>query len=270
MSVSPVSGFSTVSSSPFSAESGNSANPFGSFGPHDCRADLLVVEGDFASADRLCGELRANGFQTVAAFSGEDGLAVLQARSFDIILLDWLLPRGNGLDMLRTLRAREERTPVFLTNTSDAVEDRILAFESGADDYLVKPFILPDLLARIRARLRRAWRGENMRWRLGELVLQAENRRVFRGEEEIALTPREFDLLLYLVQHQTQVVTREMLGREVWRAARHTPSMDNAIDVHVAHLRRKIHAGSEAKLIHTVRGEGFVVFDAQRMEASRT
>jgi DNA-binding response OmpR family regulator len=228
---------------------------------------VLVIEADVASSDLLCGELKARGFHAVAAFSGEDGLSVLKTQSFDIVLLDWVLPRGNGIELLRTLRTRDDRTPVFLTNASDVIEDRILAFESGADDYLVKPFVMPDLLARIRARLRRARRGENLRWRIGGLVLQVENRRVYRGAEEIALTPREFDLLLYLVQHEPQVVTREMLSREVWRVARHTPSMDNAIDVHVAHLRRKIHAGSGVKLIHTVRGEGFVVVDAHRVES---
>ena len=121
----------------------------------------------------------------------------------------------------------------------------------------------------MRARLRRARTGENLQWRLGDLILHVETRRVSRGGQEIALTPREFDLLLYLVQRQKSIISRETLGREVWRIARQTPSLDNAIDVHIAHLRRKIDATHEVKLIHTVRGEGYVVFETPSTESSR-
>jgi DNA-binding response OmpR family regulator len=266
MLISPAAVSATVSTSPFSAESRNSADPFSNAG-QDCRAELLVVDADSAASEHVCAQLRINGFETTAASSAEEAHAVLHTRRFDLILLDWTLPRASGLELLRALRARDDRTPVFMTNASDVLEDRIHGFESGADDYLVKPYVFRELLARLRARLRRVRFGDNPRWRLGDLILHVESRRVFRGAQEIALTPREFDLLFFFVQHPTQVITRELLGREVWRVARHTPSMDNAIDVHVAHLRRKIQAGSDVKLIHTVRGRGFVVFDAQRADS---
>ena len=266
MLISPVSVSSTASTSPFSAQSSNSADPFGNTGPEH-RADVLVIDADHIASGHVCAQLRTNGFQAAVASSAEEADAIMQTRRYDLILLDWTLPRTSGLELLKALRARDDRTPVFLTNASDVIEDRIQGFEGGADDYLVKPYVFRELLARIRARLRRVWIGDNPRWRLGDLILHIESRRVFRGAHEIALTPREFDLLFYLVQHPSQVITREVLGREVWRVARHTPSMDNAIDVHVAHLRRKIQAGSDVKLIHTVRGQGFVVFDAQRADS---
>lgn len=258
---------STSSASPFPGWSKNSANPFGNYTQHDGRADVLVIEDNLETSDWLSRELQASGFTAVTAFSGEEGLTVLNSRSFAIILLDWRLPGCDGIEVLKTLRARDDRTPVFLMSGLDAIEERINGFENGADDYLVKPFAFPELHARIRARLRRAWNGENLQWRLGDLVLHVESRRVFRAEQEIALTPREFDLLLYLVQRQHTTVTRETLGSEVWRIARLTPSLANAIDVHVAHLRRKIDAMHDVKLIHTVRGEGFVAFEGRSTES---
>ena len=245
------------STSPFPSQSWSSANPFENDG-HERRSDVLIIEDNIEVAEWLCRELQASDFTAVVASSGEEGLAVLKNRSFAIILLDWRLPGCDGIEVLKTLRTRGDGTPVFVLSALDAVEERIWAFEWGADDYLVKPFAFPELLARIRARLRRAW-NENMQWRIADLILHVETRRVQRAAQEIALTPREFDVLLYLVQHQRNTVTREMLTREVWRVERQTPSLDNSIDVHIAHLRRKIDSGQAVKLIHTVRGEGFVL-----------
>jgi DNA-binding response OmpR family regulator len=220
---------------------------------------VLVVEDDIDISRWLGGELRAAGYNVVEAFSGEEAQAILDWRSFAMILLDWRLPGCNGIEVLKALRARSDSTPVFMMSAFDAIEDRICGFENGADDFLVKPFAFPELLARIRSRLRRACHGENLQWRVGDLVLQIESRRVCRAGEEIALTPREFDLLLYLLQSQGNIVTRATIGHDVWRIPRQTPSLDNAIDVHIAHLRRKIDAGRDVKLIHTVRGEGYRV-----------
>ena len=267
MLISPESELLTSSATPFPGWSKNSANPFGNYAQHDGRPDVLVIEDNIEMSDWLSGELRASGFTAVTAFSGEEGLSVLNSRSFAIILLDWLLPGCDGIEVLKTLRARNDRTPVFLMSGLDAIDERVRGFENGADDYLVKPFAFPELLARVRARLRRARSGENLQWRLGDLVLCVESRRVFRAEQEIALTPREFDLLLYLVQRQRTTVSRETLGCEVWRIARQTPSLANAIDVHIAHLRRKIDAMHDVKLIHTVRGAGFVAGENRPTES---
>jgi DNA-binding response OmpR family regulator len=254
-----VSTKSPSTNSPFSSESRMSANPFGISLPSDSRTEVLVIEDDIEMSSVLEKHLQANGFSPAAVFSGEEALAVLSIRSFAIILLDCRLPGCDGIEVLSALRARDDRTPVFMMSGLDAIEERIRGFEFGADDFLVKPFELAELMARVRARLRRAWTGENLRWRLGDLVLHVETRRAYRGDSEIALTPREFDLLLYLVQRQRNVVSREILGREVWRIMHQTPSLINSIDVHIAKLRRKVDSDYDVKLIHTVRGEGYVV-----------
>jgi two-component system, OmpR family, copper resistance phosphate regulon response regulator CusR len=257
----------TVSTNPPSfSEQRLSANPFGNVAPSDNRTDVLVVEDDIAMSSSLERDLSANGFSPVAVFSGEEALSMLSARSFAIILLDCRLPACDGLEVLRVLRARDDRTPVFLMSGVDAIEERVLGFETGADDFLVKPFDPAELIARIRGRLRRALAGENLRWRLSDLVLHVETRSAYRGDNEIALTPREFDLLLYLVQRQRSVISREILGREVWRITQQTPSLMNSIDVHIAKLRRKVDCDYNVKLIHTVRGEGFVVGELPPVE----
>lgn len=263
---------SPSSASPFFAESRNSATPFSEAGAGDIPWRVLVIDDNIQLAEGLGRDLERNGLQAVVAFSGEEGLAALETQSFSAILLDWRLPGCDGIEVLRTLRAREDRTPVFMMSALDAVEDRVFGFECGADDYLVKPFAFAELLARVRARLRRPTGAEALRLQIGDLVLQVENRRVFRATEEIALTPREFDLLYFLALNRGKVVTREILGRDVWRVARQTPSLGNAIDVHIAHLRRKVDAVSEAKLIHTVRGAGFMLSDvaSSSPEAART
>jgi DNA-binding response OmpR family regulator len=248
----PTTAPSASSNSPFS----HSVDPFEKKQITAALANVLVIEDDIDTSERMCRELQSHGFNAVAAFSGEEGLSVLDSQPFSLVLLDWLLPGWNGIDTLKALRARGHNVPVFLVSVLDALEDRVLGLENGADDYLVKPFAFPELLARIRARLR-AWRSAGLQRRIADLVLHIESRRVQRNGEDITLTPREFDLLLYLVQHDGQTVTREMLVRDVWRIARPMPSVQNVIDVHVAHLRRKIDAGHAVKLIHTVRGEGF-------------
>jgi DNA-binding response OmpR family regulator len=237
-------------------------------GTSDCGGDVLVIEDDIQTAQWISGRLQAHGFNVVVALSGEEGLAILNHRAFAIILLDWRLPGCAGIDVLKARRACGDRTPIFVMSGFDALEERIQAFDGGADDFIVKPFVFPEVLARVRARLRRASSGENMQWRIADLVLHVETRRVHRAGREISLTPREFDVLLFLVLNQRNTVPREMLGREVWRVARQTPSLHNAIDVHIAHLRRKIDSGHDVKLIHTVRGEGFVISDAMSADSA--
>ena len=251
-----------------SAVSFPSASPFATMpAPHQTAVDIenrtgpsvIVIEDDIDTSERVCRELQAQGFHPVAAFSGEEGLSVLNSQSFGLVILDWILPGCSGLSVLKTLRACGNRVPVFLVSMLDALENRVLGLENGADDYLVKPFAFPELFARMRAQLRRTLSDPNLPRQVGDLLLHLESRRVLRAGQEAALTPREFDMLLYLVQRRGTVVTRDMFARDVWRVTFRTPSLDNAIDVHVAHLRRKIDAEHDVKLIHTVRGEGFMV-----------
>lgn len=191
--------------------------------------------------------------------TGEEGFCQLNARAFDLVVLDWMLPGRDGIEILKALRARSAKPPVLLLTARDAVEDRVLGLDAGADDYLVKPFAFAELLARVRALLRRAGEVEPLRKRVGDLVLDMEGRRALRGTREIALTPREFDLLAYLMRHAGQTVTRQMLAKEVWREPHRVTPLDNVIDVHITHLRRKIDEGHRVKLLHTVRGVGFVL-----------
>jgi DNA-binding response OmpR family regulator len=170
-----------------------------------------------------------------------------------------MLPGRNGLEILAAMRQQGLRTPVLLLTARDAIEDRVRGLDAGADDYLVKPFAFPELLARVRALSRRGGPETSPKMRVGDLELDVVGRSVTRGGRALDLTAREFELLEYLVRHQGHVVSREMLARDVWKeASRHTP-LDNVIDVHVARLRRKVDDQFDRVLVHTVRGVGFVV-----------
>lgn len=220
---------------------------------------LLIVEDDPKTAQAVANGLKAAGFMVDVARTGHEGQDAISGRTYDAVVLDWMLPGRDGIELLRALRARGGKTPVVLLTARDALEDRVLGLESGADDYLVKPFAFAELLARIKALLRRAGDSEPLRKRVADLVIDLETREARRGSESIALTPREFELLAYLVRHKGLTVTRAMLAREVWREPQRATPIDNVIDVHVAHLRRKVDGAHHAKLIHTVRGVGFVL-----------
>ncbi len=220
---------------------------------------ILVVEDEQKLAKALHEGLHAEGYEVVLAFNGEEGFYLAQTQTFDLILLDVMLPGRSGLEILQTMRQQGFSTPVLILTARDAVEDRVRGLDSGADDYLVKPFAFPELLARARALCRRGTPDTDQRLRVGDLELDAAGRHVSRGGRPLELTAREFDLLEYLVRRRGHVVSREMVTREVWKeAGRHTP-LDNVIDVHVARLRRKIDDQFPQKLLHTVRGVGFVV-----------
>jgi len=222
-------------------------------------AKILIIEDEPKTANAIRGGLRGESYDAAVARTGEDGLLQLSAESFDLVVLDWMLPGRDGIEILKTLRARDTKTPVLLLTARDTVEDRVIGLDSGADDYLVKPFAFAELVARVRALLRRTSDTETLRKQIGDLVLDVENRRVTRGSHEIAVTPREFELLAYLLRYHGQIVTRQMLAKDVWREPHRATPLDNVIDVHVAHLRRKIDEGHRVKLIQTVRGVGFVL-----------
>jgi DNA-binding response OmpR family regulator len=196
------------------------------------------------------------------AMTAEEGAMWCRTRPFDAIVLDWMLPGRSGIDALRAMRANGVRTPVLLLTARDAVEDRVMGLDSGADDYLTKPFAFAELSARLRALVRRAGEPDPVQRHVSDLVLDLALRRARRGARQIALTPKEFDLLSYLARHQGQTVTRQMLAKDVWHELHRATPLDNVIDVHVAHLRRKIDDGEPRKLIHTVRGVGFMLGEA--------
>lgn len=220
---------------------------------------LLIIEDDEKTIRALQSGLTQEGFSVATARTGEEGIRLLDAEKFDLLVLDWMLPGRSGIEILTTLRGRGARTPVLLLTARDSVDDRVLGLESGADDYLVKPFAFAELVARIRTLLRRAGPVEPLKKAFADLTVDLEGRRVSRAGKAVELTPREFDLLAYLLRQPDQVVTREMLARDVWKEANRITPLDNVIDVHVAHLRRKIDGGQATRLIHTVRGVGFVL-----------
>src|ERR1017187_2088669 len=225
---------------------------------------VLIIEDDEKTARAIASGLEAGGFSPHTAHTGEEVFFLLNAEAFDLVVLDWMLPGRDGIEILKTLRARDSKTPVLLLTARDAVQDRVLGLESAADDYLVKPFAFAELLARIRSLLRRATQAEALKRTVADLMVELEARRVSRAGKPVELTPREFDLLAYLVRQPGQVVTREMLGRDVWGETNRITPLDNVIDVHIAHLRRKVDEGHAIKLVQTVRGVGFVLREEGR------
>jgi DNA-binding response OmpR family regulator len=224
---------------------------------------ILVIEDEPKLGNALQEGLVAEQFDASLARTGEEGFYMAQAENYDVVVLDVMLPGRSGMEILATMRARGSRIPVLLLTARDAVEDRVRGLDAGADDYLVKPFAFPELLARIRALGRRGTPETRPKLGIADLQLDVVARTVQRAGQMLELTAREFDLLEYLVRHQGHVVSREMLTRDVWKeASRYTP-LDNVIDVHVARLRRKVDEQFPQKLIHTVRGVGFVVREQQ-------
>lgn len=220
---------------------------------------MLVVEDDAKTAQALRQGLTAEGYETVVARTGDEGLERLESGSYDLVVLDWMLPGRDGMEVLRAARARGAKPPVLLLTARDTVEDRVMGLDSGADDYLVKPFAFAELVARVRALLRRGSLAESTRQAVGDVRVDLATRRVWRAEQELLLTPREFDLLVCLMRHGGRVVTRQMLAEEVWREPRRLTPLDNVIDVHLANLRRKLDEGCRPGRIQTVRGVGFLL-----------
>jgi two-component system copper resistance phosphate regulon response regulator CusR len=220
---------------------------------------ILLIEDEAKLAQALKEGLEDDRYTVTLAHTGEEGFFLAQTQSFDLLILDVMLPGRDGIEILSNLRQLGDKTRGLLLTSKDAVEDRVRGLDAGADDYLVKPFAFPELQARIRALLRRGSPDDLTTLRLGDLELDQVRHAVARGGAPIDLTPREFELLEYFLKQQGQVVSREMLGRDVWKEqARHTP-LDNVIDVHIARLRRKLDEGFDRKLLHTVRGVGFVL-----------
>jgi DNA-binding response OmpR family regulator len=193
------------------------------------------------------------------ATTGEEGFYLATTQAFDLILLDLMLPGRGGLEILSALREQRCQTPVLVLTAKDTIEDRVLGLDSGADDYLVKPFAFPELLARIRALTRRGRIDQALRYRLADLELDCVTKKVTRGKKDIPLTGKEFELLEYLMRNQGHAVSREMLARDVWQVTERATPLDNVIDVHIARLRQKMDMPFKIKLLKTIRGVGFVL-----------
>ncbi len=216
---------------------------------------VLVVEDDSRIAGFLEQGLSEAGYAVDVARDGEEGAAYALASVYDVIVLDIMLPKEDGMALLRELRARGVRVPVLVLTARDALDDRVMGLDSGADDYLVKPFAFPELLARLRALLRRPPMQAGAVLRVGDLELDVARREVRRGDRLVDLSPREFSLLEYMMRHPDQVLTRTQIAEHIWNFDFYGTS--NVVDVYVGYLRRKIAGGDGRPLIHTVRGVGY-------------
>ncbi|OFW03122.1 MAG: DNA-binding response regulator [Acidobacteria bacterium RIFCSPLOWO2_02_FULL_68_18] len=224
---------------------------------------ILVVEDELKVADALREGLQGERYDVVVERTGEGAFFRVTTEQFDAILLDLTLPGRDGLEILKAMRERGIKAPVLVLTARDTLQDRVRGLDTGADDYLIKPFAFAELLARIRALVRRGRAAESPRLTAADLEVNLITRKVTRGGRPIDLTVREFELLEYLLRHQGQVVPRETLARDVWKETARTTPLDNVIDVHIARLRRKVDLDQPMKLIHTVRGVGFMLHEGE-------
>jgi len=216
---------------------------------------VLLIEDDRKAAKLLAKGLQEEGFVVDLAATGEDGEEQAALNEYEVIVLDWLLPGKDGIAVCRALRARDISTPILMLTARDSLADRVNGLSTGADDYLTKPFAFAELLARIRALLRRSRLVRPAQLRVADLTLDPATRRVTRGSVGIALTTKEYAILEVLMRSAGQIVSRTRLVEAVWDEA--SEVIDNLVDAHVSHLRKKIDRGGSAPLIHTVRGFGY-------------
>ena len=221
---------------------------------------ILVVEDERKMASFIERGLKEEGYAVDAAFDGEMGWEYVSTNEYDLVILDWMLPKMSGLVLCQKIRQTGARTPILILTARDAVEDKIKGLDEGADDYLTKPFSFDELLARIRALLRRPQELQNEALlKTGNLSLDLLTRRVWVGEEEISLSQKEFALLEFLIRRKGEVVSRSQIAEHVWDL--HFDPMSNTIDVYINFLRKKIDAGSHKSRIETVRGVGYRLVD---------
>lgn len=226
---------------------------------------ILIIEDDREALDYLLKAFRESGHNADGARDGLDGYALAREGAYDVVVVDRMLPKLDGLSLIRSLREQKVETPALILSALGQVDDRVKGLRAGGDDYLPKPYSFSELLARAEVLARRggsAGRGEVTSYRVGDLELDRLSHRVTRAGREIVLQPREFRLLEYLMRHPGQVVTRTMLLEHVWDY--HFDPQTNVIDVHVSRLRAKIDKGHDRPLIHTVRGAGYMVRDTAR------
>ena len=218
---------------------------------------ILVVEDEQRIAVFIKQGLEEEGYAVDVAYDGEEALDWAAMVDYDLIVLDVLLPKKNGIQTCRDLRAQGNKVPVLMLTARDAVEDRVRGLDSGADDYLVKPFAFQELLARIRALLRRSGEVKTTRLQVGDLLLDTLTHRATRGERAIELTAREYAILEFLMRHAGQVLSRTQIAEHVWNYDFYSTS--NVVDVYIRYLRRKVDEGFDVNLIETVRGVGYKI-----------
>ena len=219
---------------------------------------VLVVEDELKIGEALRDGLEAEQYAVSLERTGEAGFFRATTEDFDLILMDLGLPGRDGIEVITALRRGTRRTPIIVLTARDSVDARVTGLDAGADDYIVKPFAFEELLARMRALMRRETAHPQLALNAGPLSMDVVKRTITRDGEDVELTVREFEVLECLMRFSGQIVSRETLAREVWKEQR-TTSLDNVMDVHVTRLRRKIDANRTPSLIHTVRGIGFTL-----------
>lgn len=218
---------------------------------------ILVVEDEKKIADFIKRGLKEEGYAVDSAADGEEGLFLAKTNDYDLVLLDLMLPKIDGLAVCKKLKEANIKTPVIMLTAKNTVKDKVLGLDSGADDYLTKPFAFEELLARIRAILRKKDTHAPTSLKAADLVLDLLTHKVTRGDKEIELTAKEYSLLEYLMRNEGVIVTRTMISEHVWDIDFDT--FTNVIDVYINYLRNKIDSGFKKKLIHTVRGRGYIL-----------
>ena len=220
-------------------------------------AQILIVEDEVKLARFIELELTAEGYAITVAYDGLNALTMIRESNPDIILLDWMLPGMSGVEICRRLRSTGNKVPIIFLTARDEISDRVAGLDAGANDYMVKPFSIEELLARIRAHLRQTHSENANLLEFEDLKLDRLTRQVFRGARSIDLTVKEFDLLEYLLSHPRQVFTRDQILEQVWGYDFMGDS--NIIEVYVRYLRLKLEDQKEKRLVHTIRGVGYVV-----------
>jgi DNA-binding response OmpR family regulator len=218
---------------------------------------VLLVEDEAKTRESIAEGFAIEGWTVTAAGDGQQAMTLAGQEDFDLIVLDWMLPDRDGIEVLHHVRGRGLATPVLMLTARGTLQDRVTGLDSGADDYLPKPFAFVELFARCRALLRRPARGTGRFLQCGDLQLDTRARVAVRAGQEIPLTPREVDVLEYLMRNQGQTVSREMLERDVWKQPHRMTSLDNVIDVQMMRLRKKVDLEGTERLIHTLRGVGY-------------
>jgi len=220
---------------------------------------ILVVEDEKKVASFIKKGLQEEHYAVDIAYDGEEGLALVQINEYDLILLDIMLPKLDGMEVLRRIRGNGFGVPILILTAKDSVEDIVTGLDTGSDDYLTKPFSFAELVARVRALLRRKAKEKTDILTIGDLRLSTSTHRVKRGTREIELTPKEYALLEYFMRNPNRILTRALITEHVWDY--HFDPETNVIDVYVNYLRKKIDQGFEKKLIHTIRGSGYMMKD---------
>ncbi|MBL7995721.1 response regulator transcription factor [bacterium] len=220
---------------------------------------ILIIEDEKKVARAIKERLEKEGFIATIAYNGEEGFFRVNSETFDLVILDWMLPGRDGIEILEIMRQKSISTPVIVLTARDSVEDKVTGLGAGADDYLIKPFAFPELVARIRALSRRGKKESAQHLSFAGIEMNLLTRKVSRDQKVLQLTNKEFELLEYLLRNKNKIVSRGMLSQNVWHEMARATPLDNVIDVHIAHLRKKIDDPFDTKLLHTLRGVGFIL-----------